>query len=290
MENINHKQVSVILPVFPDKKHAKEAIESVLAQTFVDFELIIIENGITDNMFSIIHNIADKRIIHLQNEQDIITSLNLGLCVANGKYVICMDANDLMHVDRLKIQYTIMEEEPKITVCGTWIQMLDKDVLKGSVLSSFSGWIKNPLLQFLKIDVAYYPAAMIRKSFLERHHLNYESYAPAENYKLWVEIAKCGGQFHIESLPMLFKRISADQVDLMEKKETQIMTWLIKQEIVYALLNQCGDKHGILKQAYNTLLKLKESELISEQQIVDFLYTLMRKVSSENKCQCNENV
>ncbi|MGL5227941.1 MAG: glycosyltransferase family 2 protein [Bacteroidales bacterium] len=81
----------------------------------------MVDDGSTDDTKDIIRSFTDNRIKLICNEHDFIGSLNLGLKESSGKYIARMDADDIMHPDRLKIQYNIMEEEPEITVSGSWI-------------------------------------------------------------------------------------------------------------------------------------------------------------------------
>ena len=112
-------EISVVMPVYNSGKYVNEAIRSVLAQSFDDFEFIIVDDGSTDNTQSIIHSFVDTRIKFIQNKHDFIGSLNRGMSSATGKYVARMDADDIMHIDRLKIQHAVMQRHSEITICGT---------------------------------------------------------------------------------------------------------------------------------------------------------------------------
>jgi glycosyltransferase involved in cell wall biosynthesis len=205
-------KISVVMPVYNAEKYVSEAIESTLRQTFDDFELIIIDDGSEDNTLPLISSYLDRRITVLQNRHDFIGSLNLGLQKANGKYIARMDADDIMHIDRLKIQHAIMEEEPEITVCGTWMIPFGENVPRGKINTGMNGLIENPLLQLLRGNILYHPTIMIRKDFLNVHHLRYDNYECAEDYKLWYEIAKRKGVFYVESQPLLNYRVSDEQI------------------------------------------------------------------------------
>lgn len=148
--NCNMKAISIVMPTYNASKYVAEAIDSVLQQSFEDWELLIIDDGSTDNTVDIIHSYTDSRIRLICNEHDFIGSLKLGLQEASGKYIARMDADDIMHPDRLNIQYNIMEEEPEITVCGSTVLPIVNDKIQINVLSSLTGVIDDPLLQLLK--------------------------------------------------------------------------------------------------------------------------------------------
>ena len=100
-------KVSVIMPVYNGAQYLQEAIDSILQQTYRDFEFIIIDDGSTDNSLEIIRMNADldKRIVLLQNEQNsgICVTLNKGLEVAKGEYIVRMDCDDISELNRLAI-------------------------------------------------------------------------------------------------------------------------------------------------------------------------------------------
>lgn len=274
--------ISVVMPVFNVEKQIKSAIDSVLMQSFTNFELIIIDDGSTDNTLSVICEIKDERIILLQNKHDFISSLNLGLSTACGKYIARMDADDMMHVDRLQIQYSILEEEANMVVCATWVMPFGNEISKGQVASSFSGWVLNPLLELLKGNIFFHPTTMIRKSFLDAHRLKYENYQYAEDYKLWTEIAKHGGGFYTESLPLLYYRLSPEQTSSRKREEQQEMAWRIKQEIITELLRRYDANVGVVKQFYKSILGLIDSELLSKQKASDLLYDIIKRAITRN--------
>ena len=92
------------MPVYNGEKYLKECIDSVLNQTFTDFEFIIIDDGSTDNTESIIKSYTDDRIIYIKKKHDGISeALNLGIRRAIGLYIARMDADDIMYPNRLEL-------------------------------------------------------------------------------------------------------------------------------------------------------------------------------------------
>lgn len=113
--------ISVIMPVFNSEKYIREAIDSILSQTFTDFEFIIIDDASTDSTMDIIQSYVDKRIMVIHNSINLgnYASRNIGLKKAKGKYIAVMDADDQAFPDRFIIQYKYMEENPDVLVCGS---------------------------------------------------------------------------------------------------------------------------------------------------------------------------
>ena len=203
----NMVKISVVMPVYNGEAYVGDAIESVLSQTFRDFEFIIIDDGSTDGTVSAIRRYKDSRIVFLKNDHDFIKALNTGLRMAKGKYIARMDADDMMHPQRLEIQYRTMEEHQDVAVCGTCMKTFGQS---SQVLILGDGYADSRML--LAGNIMAHPTTMLRKDFLERHSIRYRRYAHAEDYKLWCEIAKCGGRFYIVPQVLLFYRMSPGQV------------------------------------------------------------------------------
>jgi glycosyltransferase involved in cell wall biosynthesis len=270
-------KISVIMPVYNAAEYVVKAIESVLKQSFDDFELIIIDDGSEDNTLPIIRSYLDKRIVILQNRHDFIGSLNLGLQKASGKYIARMDADDIMHIDRLRIQQAIMKEEPSITVCGTWMIPFGEKVAPGKIGFSLNGLIEHPIFQLLKGNFFYHPTVMIRKDFLDTHHLQYENYECAEDYKLWFEMAKRKGIFYIESQPLLNYRVSKEQISTSKQKEQKETARRIRYEILAYLLEQNQRDHPEISTLYQDFSLLSDKSLMTSDDIFAFFYTLFSK-------------
>ena len=270
-------KISVVMPAYNAEKYISEAIESILIQSFEDFELIIIDDGSTDNTVNIIRSYDDKRIVLLQNNHDFIGSLNLGLQKAKGKYIARMDTDDIMHTDRLKIQYAIMEEETSITVCCTWMIYFGEEIKNGSVAKTLNGLVENPLLELLRGNFVFHPATIIRKDFLEIHHIQYQHYDYAEDYKLWSEIAKKKGVFYIESQPLLHYRISKNQVSHIKIEEQNTTSYNIQSEIIEYFINQNKSYYPQLESLYSNLISMREDNLISPPMLSSLFYNLFAK-------------
>lgn len=272
--------ISIVMSAYNVEKYIKEAIDSIIGQSFSNFECIIVDDGSTDSTRDIIRSCQDERIVLLENKHDFIASLNLGMDAARGKYIARMDADDIMHPDRLKIQYSVMESEPSITVCGTWMQHFGERVPPQSIAVSVNGLVEFPLLQFMKINFMFNPTAVIRKNFLTENRLHYEqNYIYAEDLKLWIEIAKLGGRFYIDNQVLLYYRISETQITNQKRKEQKAATESMLVEVMDWLLERNKEYHPELKGTFESLIKLQEKELISFAEILE----IMQKIFITNK-------
>lgn len=278
-------KISVVMSVYNSEKYVSEAIESVLKQSFDDFEFIIVNDGSTDNTAEIIRSFPDNRILMIDKEHNYIDSLNAGMKKASGKYIARMDSDDIMHIDRLKIQNMIMDEEPSVTVCCSSMITFGNNIPKGAFLQFVAGVIENPIIQLLNGNIISNPTAMIRKNFLDKHTLQYENYPYAEDYKLWVEIAKKGGLFYSESQPLLHYRISETQIGNTKKEEQQRTTYQIKQEIIQELISRNQVGYPDLLILSETMNRLAEQKIILQEDIFRFFYSLFYKNKNNLKIE-----
>ncbi len=270
-------EISVVMSAYNVEKYVSEAIESVLKQSFSDFEFIIVNDGSTDDSLSIIHSFKDKRIKLIENKHDFIESLNLGMKAATGKYIARMDADDIMHVDRLRIEQAILEENPDITVCTSWISPFGENIPKGTVNRTISGIVKSPLLHLLRNNLFFNSTSMMRSYFIKKNALKYEYYDFAEDYKWWMEMAKAGAVFYIEPQLLLYYRISESQVTNRFKNKMRETSIRIKKEIVNFLITLNSNRFDELSEISQALYKLKESNLLSEEDIMVFFHMLFIK-------------
>jgi glycosyltransferase involved in cell wall biosynthesis len=179
--------ISVILPVFNAEAFLKEAISSVLKQTFIDFELIVIDDGSTDKSGEIIFGFQDSRIVYLRNDTNkgLVFSLNRGIKSAKGDFIARMDADDICHPERFQNQILFLKQNPSIGLCSCNAELID---FNGIIVDKFFfPTINCPLSwEILWHNPIIHPSVMFRKKILEEEKDWYrlEEY-PAEDYGLW---------------------------------------------------------------------------------------------------------
>jgi len=125
---MNTPKVSVIMSVYNGERYLREAVESILNQTFTDFEFIIIDDSSTDSTRAILASYDDPRLVFVRNEANIglTRSLNKGLSLARGKYVARQDADDVSLPQRLEKQMSYVVQHPQVVLLGTWCQFIDE--------------------------------------------------------------------------------------------------------------------------------------------------------------------
>lgn len=242
-------EVTVLMPVRNAGQFIRDAINSVLRQSYTNFELLIIDDGSTDNTVEIVREYRDPRIRLEMREHHFIDNLNEGIRIAKGKYIARMDADDIMHSERLRIQVQRMEEMPEITVCSTWMKIFGEHRIT-EIIRSLSGKVDKPLEALLEKNVFSHPTIMMRKEFLEKNRLGYKNYTRSEDYKLWADIACYGGQFYVEPQPLLFYRISPQQFSMQGERAGK----KIRQEIKELLQETRANNSRKLKTEARNLL------------------------------------
>ena len=277
----NFMKVSVLLPVYNGEKYICESVSSVLKQTFDDFELIVVNDGSTDRTLDRLQEMPDPRTKIINGRHDFIRSLNKGLITARGEYVARMDADDVMRNDRLEKQVAVLDEYPDIAVCSSWIECFGRAEY---VLRSYRGKIEYPLAELLLANIIFHPTVMMRNRFLKENRLRYQVYPHAEDYKLWFEIAKWGGNFWVVPEPLLRYRVSTDQVSYRKQDEQKLTTLRIRSEVLENLLYRQPHPYkkeirGIFRKIYS----LNQRELVSEQTVLQIVYSLFKDLTGKEE-------
>jgi glycosyltransferase involved in cell wall biosynthesis len=213
-------KITVLMPVYNAEKYLREAIESILKQTFTDFEFLIVDDGSTDNSLTIARTYQDQRIKILQNEKNLglIATLNKGLQIAQGEYIARMDADDISLPRRLELQSRFMDAHPNVGVCGTWTKTFGESEYVNKY-SSDSDTIKATFL--FRTDLAH-PTAMLRAALFQKNNWYYdEAYSHAEDYELWTRISPHTDFANIPKVS-LFYRVHKQSVSI-QYRETQVI-------------------------------------------------------------------
>ena len=179
---------SILMPVYNGERYLPEAIDSVLAQSFADFEFIIVDDGSTDNSPDIIRAYKDKRIryIRLPQHMGISHALNHGLQYAEGELIFRMDADDFCFPQRIQCQINFMRQHPDVSICGSDTELIDEDGMVIGHRNVKEGDQRIKIVLFFGETSLAHPTVVMRKGFLKKHRVQYsESYLHAEDYELW---------------------------------------------------------------------------------------------------------
>ncbi|CAH2031079.1 glycosyltransferase family 2 protein [Trichlorobacter ammonificans] len=182
-------RVTVLMAVYNGAAYLREAVESVLAQTFGDFEFVIVDDGSTDESARIVQSYTDPRIRLVRNEGNIglSASLNRGLELAHGTYVARMDADDISLPKRLATQISFMDAHPQVGICGSWVEWFDDSQHTGTWGLPTDDEALKCLLLFS--PSLYHPTVMFRKRLFDDAALRYATdFAQAQDYELWCRL------------------------------------------------------------------------------------------------------
>lgn len=203
-------KVSVLMPVYNAAPYLREAIDSILAQTFTDFEFLVINDGSTDTSEEIITSYDDQRINYLKNEQNqgLVNTLNIGIEAAQGEYIARMDADDISLPARFSRQVDFMDQHPQVGACGTAYRYF------GEVEET--KWLPPDYRQAFTLlsstSCLGHPTSLIRRSVLQHYNIRYEKeYEYAEDYALWIRIGQVSHLCSLSELLLLYRWHSSNK-------------------------------------------------------------------------------
>ena len=272
--------ISVLMPVYNTKSsELQAAIESILEQSYRDFEFIIINDGSTNDAEDVILSYKDERIKYFKNDQNLklIATLNKGLDLCSGKYIARLDADDYSVPERLERQVRYMESHLNVGLLGTFFEYFPNNE-KPVQLESFDD---------IKLCIRYLPgcllhsSAMIRKSVLKDNNLYYNTgCVHAEDFKMWSDLSRV---CDVDILPevLTFYRMSDNGICANNK------VWQNKMLRVIALENIIRDFECDKQLLYSILVKYIKGLLISKEEffalktlLENFLNLLYPKISA----------
>ena len=266
--------ISILMPAYNAAEYIREAIDSILNQTFTNFEFVIINDGSTDATEEIILSYSDERIQYYANECNIgiVKTLNRGIDLCRGKYIARMDADDVSLPNRLEKQVRCLETNPHIVACG--------------VLYAIYGDQQQTLVDVatdmldVRYDMAIYcqfahSMVMMRKDVLNTNQLQYrEEYKYAEDYKLWTELLQFGEMINIPDV-LGYIRQCEEGISISNAERQRNLSDRVRKEY----LNQLGVKTQLL------LSDVLNEESISSEVIRETLcayYPLVLQAKSYN--------
>jgi glycosyltransferase involved in cell wall biosynthesis len=202
--------ISVITPVYNGEKTIKETIESVLNQTFQDFELIVINDGSQDATVEIVKQVEDSRLkLFSYPNAGQATSRNRGVSQAVGKYIAFLDADDLWTADKLDAQLQTLQANPQAAVAYSWTNCIDESsqfLRRGSYITAIGDvYAKLLLINFLENG----SNPLIRAEALAEVGEFDASLTPAEDWDMWLRLA-AHYQFVVVPSPQVLYRVSAN--------------------------------------------------------------------------------
>lgn len=188
MSQIHNPKVTVLLSVFNGEKFLHEAIESVLNQTFKDFEFLIINDGSNDSSLDVILSYNDPRVRLIENKRNIglTRSLNKGLKLAKGQYIARMDSDDISMPNRFDEQIRYFKKHPDVAVLGTSAYRIDENSkIIGKLIS-----LVNPDKKLFEQNQLSHGSVMFEKKVINSLGGYDELFRYSQDYELWLRVAQ----------------------------------------------------------------------------------------------------
>ena len=206
-------KVSVITPVYNAEKYISEAIESVLNQSYEDFEVIVIDDGSKDNTLSIIKKYNRKIRWKSQENKGQASAINEGIKMAKGEYVAYLDADDVCMPDRLEIQVKYLDERRNVgLVYSSFYQINSSGEIQRFIRA-------HPYDDFVLLQEDYIARSTVmhRKKCLDEVGLFDESITGDDDWDMWIRVSEKFGIGYVEK-PLVKYRVHGENISLMRLK------------------------------------------------------------------------
>ncbi|MFH0816513.1 MAG: glycosyltransferase [Methanobacteriota archaeon] len=240
MQNAAPK-VSVVMPVYNGERYLRQATDSILAQTFGDFEFIIVsEHGTNAESLAIIQSYSDPRIRHIHNTErlGLVESLNLGIREAKGELIARMDADDVSLPERFMRQVDFLRGNADVAVLGTAVELVDAagDKLLNLEFPTSATWAKWQM--FFRCSLPH-PAVMARRNVLEEH----EGYrhSGVEDYDLWLRVVRAHNICNLPEVLLKLRKhddnrsLATSYEDALKRAHEEVAAYLGKEVDLTAL-------------------------------------------------------
>ena len=231
--------ISVIMPVYNREEYVTDAINSILNQSFSNFEFIIIDDGSTDATFSRLNTLHDSRIklLKLEYNKGNYFARNKGMEVAQGKYICIMDSDDISFPDRLQKQFDFMESNMNFGLCGGFA----KEMSGNKILTPSPNYEELKVLLMSNI-IFKHPTLFLRSSLVKDYNLKYnEKFRYAADYDFLVRAANLFPVTNIQEVILEYRQHS-DQISVSNKIEQAEISDLVRlKQLSY--LNIKANKH-----------------------------------------------
>jgi glycosyltransferase involved in cell wall biosynthesis len=279
-------RITVLMPVYNAERFLKEAIHSILNQTYRNFELLIIDDGSTDRSAEIIRSYTDPRIRFVQNEKNlgISETLNRGIDLSSTDLIARMDADDISYPKRLQKQYEYMIVHSDCALLSTWCKEITED--KRFIR------LERYKTRFYYYNLTfecwmYHPTIMFRKSMIEQ--VGKYSMPYSEDYDLFWKVST---QFKISNLmePLLDYRISSNSLNtVLKKKEYQIAG---EQNVLRNIRYYMGENFHISKTHFECLRHnfqpiVEQKDVDSVLECLEILDLITEKILEKDSINCD---
>lgn len=272
-------KVSIILPVYNGEKYLHECLNSLLNQTYRNFEIIIIDDCSTDHSAEIIQSYDNSKIYYYRNNnnQGIVYSLNRAISLSRGKYIARMDADDICAPERLEKQVAFLDQHPNIGLISTWFRIFDgKEGI--CCYPTDPEELKCRLLFSLQL---LHPGWMFRRELIEKYNLHYrEEYKYAEDWDFLVRATAVTQLSNVPEILMNY-RINATQISsVFNSPQKQIADLITKNQLAALGIFLTEEEF----QLYRVNTGRRENLLTKKEMCT--LISILKQLESANNVKC----
>jgi glycosyltransferase involved in cell wall biosynthesis len=217
--------ISVLIPAYNAAATVESAVMSVLRQTFTDFEIVVVDDGSTDDTATVVSRLSvqDSRVRLIKAEHvGLISALNVGLDACRGDLLARMDADDYCHPERLRFQSELMLADPAISVCSSLVRSFPQSAVPIG-FRYYEKWLNSILNHdeiardmFVESPVAH-PSVLLRTTEL-RELGGYEEHGWPEDYDLWLRYFEAGKRFAKVPRTLLFWRAQQSRLTITDSR------------------------------------------------------------------------
>lgn len=258
--------VTVLLPVYNGELYLKEAIDSILSQSYSNFIFLIINDGSSDRSEEIILSYTDSRIQYISNEQNLglISTLNKGLQLINTKYVARMDADDISLPQRLEKQVAFLESHPEVGILGTWSQSFGEG---NNCITKYQAEHESIRYKQLYQIQLVHPTCIMRMDVLRSQSVVYDNnYTHAEDYELFTRLSHVTKLANLQEVLHLYRKHSNAVSTVYSKAQLEASIRIKQREFALLGVNATESQIESFKllnyQDYNNLA-LSANEIMS---------------------------
>ena len=272
---MKNPKITVLMSVYNGEKYLNEAIDSILAQTFKDFEFLIIDDGSTDKTGEILESYSDQRIKIIDNEKNIglTKSLNIGLKIAKGEFIARQDADDVSMPERLEKEVEFLEQNRNVGLVGTDYLFINEKGKVVYIVKCLNGSreLKEKLLEGNQLG---HGSVMLRRECIDEVGTYREEFKFAQDFDFTLRIAEA---YDVANIPKsLYKwRINIDSVSV--KKKT------LQDKYALLAIELAKERKKFGKDKLQTLKKEEINSLLNDYLITESGFQSKRNIS-QNYC------
>lgn len=285
---MNSPDVSIVMPVFNAGKFVEKSLQSLLDQTFRNFELIIVDDCSTDKSLKIVSGFKDERIRILKNETNrgIVFSRNRGLSEIRGRFYAPFDADDIARKDKLEKQVKFLDSHPEFAMIGTWAKLIDdKNKLLPKKWKLNSTPERIPSIMLFR-NYFVHSSIMVRSNFISQEKYR-AGFDVVEDYKFCADIAMHHKVYNLPEYLIHYRvhdksamRIDKERMKAQDIKIYRYLFDLLKINLSETDLNcifalKCDrkiDDRDLLMEIHNflemILVKNRDQELFDQRQLL----------------------